>query len=462
MFTLEMARKSWQQENCQNESETKKLSRGIRTCFMMFLLGAVLCGLTNAYLAHGSQGNESLPNEHLASLTPSTFNTISGQENFPQIRLDTCTELREAIQSSAQPKQYGNASVAEFPYDILREEDSVLKRKARLLGMRMRILYGPEATYQGDFIDSQDEKGSRHTVTATIPLTEIWEGAVFDHLSIFSLKKRKSYVGRESMRLRIGMNPGRTLRPWFALTPYVNFGDAEGQGVGITAGMTTMWRNGASMSGELFAWRPWDEGYYTIVEDGRKHGVALAFTLPFTSRLTLNSRASYEELELGGGAKSGEQNAGHRYFLNTRASYALFHRAGAVMGHGFRDNDLWNEYLVGSELGIFMQVDFQRYFRPDGFDAFNPVPKVFAQEAGFFFQYAFSPHIGLATEAIIGRDPDRDLQFGEIAGMKGSLIVVVNPNLRIQAGASYMKTSTVLESFGGEERIVSLDIHYSF
>lgn len=362
--------------------------------------------------------------------------------------------LAEAA-SSAQEE------LAEFPYDAPGEDNVAWKRRARLIGMHIRALHGPEAAYQGFFINSREERGSRHTVAATAPLTEFWEGAVFSHASLFSLKRGKGNAGRESLRLRIGMNPGRTFRPWFALTPYVNFGEADGQGLGIAAGMAKTWRNGANLSGEVFAWRPWDEGYYTIIEDGRKHGAALAFTLPFTRNLILSSRAYYEELELGGGAKSGAQDAGKRYAINTRASYRLLHRDGA-MGYGFRDDNLWNEYLVGSELGMFIQVDFQRYFRPDGFKALHPVPEVFAQEIGLSLQYAFSPHMGLTAEGFIGRDPDRDLQFGELAGLNGRLTLVVNPNLRIWAGASYTKTTTTLESSGGEETIASVGIHYTF
>lgn len=464
----------YRQENCRSEPcATEKggvpapvpQTRGslVRVWRVVLVLAVVMCGPVGiVHSAHGDQGNILLPGESPALVGKNAFNTFSGQESSPQALPGSLAALRANIHIGVDPEQRENSSVAENPYDILREEDTALKRKARLQGMRMRTLYGPEAAYQGAFVDSQEESGSRHTFAAVMPLAEIWEGAVFNHLSFFSLKGGNDTAGRESVNLRIGMNPGRTFRPWFALTPYFNFGDAEGQGVGIAAGMSKTWRNGANLSGEAFAWRPWDEGYYTIVEDGRKHGAGLAFTLPFTNSFTLSSRAYYEELELGGGAKSGEQDAGNRYMINTRAYYRLLHRDGAYMGYGFRDDNLWDEYLVGSELGIFMQVDFQRYFKPDGFDALNPVPEVFAQELGLSFQYAFSPHVGLTAEGFIGRDPDRDLQFGELAGVNGRLTVVANPHLRIWAGASYMKTSTTLESSGGKETIVSSGINYAF
>lgn len=435
----------------------------IRVCFCVLILDIVLCvSIQNAYPAHEVQGSNILPTEKMGLTGTGTFTTATGQESSSQPLHIPLTEVREDIHDSAKPEQHADVPIGEIPSEILREEDAALKRKARFVGARMRTLYGPEAAYQNAFIDSEEESGSRHTVAVTMPLTEVWEGAAFGHLSFFSLKRGTHEAGRESLDLRVGMNPGSTFRPWFALTPYLNFGDASGEGVGITAGMSQAWRNGANLSGEVFAWRPWDEGYYTIVEDGRKHGAALAVVLPFTDRLTLSSRAYYEELELGAGARSGEQYAGNRYAINSRASYRLLRRDGAYMGYGFRDDRLWNEYLIGSELGIFLQVDFQRYFKPDGFDALNPVPEVFAQEVGLSLQYAFSPHFGLTAEGFLGRDPDRDLQFGELAGVNGRLTVVATPNLRIWAGAAYMKTNTTLESSGGEETTISFGIHYAF
>lgn len=348
-----------------------------------------------------------------------------------------------------------------FPYDIVGEDDS-WKRQARLQGARMRALYGPELAYQMFSINTEDEVGSRQMAGAVFPLDELWEGAIFDHISYFSLKDVSKNAGREALRFRIGMNPARTFRPWFTVMPYVNFGDAEGNGVGLALGMTNAWRNGTVLSLGAFAWNPWDEGYHTFVEDGRRSGATLSFTLPFTKDFILSTRAYYEELELGPGAKSGPQYAGNRYVVNSRAYLRLLSRDNAFMGYGFRDDDLWSEYLIGSELGIFAQVDFQRYFRPDGFDALNPVPEVFAQEIGFSLQYAFSPRLGLTAEGFLGRDPDRDLQFGELAGLSARLTLLASPNLRIWAGASYLKTNASLESSGGEETTVLIGINYAF
>ena len=360
--------------------------------------------------------------------------------------------------------------MAEISYRIPGEEDAVLKRKARLQGVRMRTLYGPGASYQGAFIDAEEEHGSRHTFAATRPLNEVWEATVFEHVSFFSLKsnsrsKRKSHsAGRESVSLRIGMNPSMAFRPWFTLTPYANFGGADGEGMGVAAGISNTWQNGANLSGEIFGWRPWDEGYYTIIEDGRKHGTDLSLTLPFTKKLILGSRAYYEELRLGGDAKHGSQNAGHRYAINTKVYYRLLHREGAYMGYGFRDDNLWNEYLIGSELGIFMQLDFQRYHRSSKLkrEVINPEPKIFAQEIGLSLKHAISPHLGLTTEGFVGRDTVRNLQFGKLAGINGRLVLVKNPHLRMWVGASYVKYSSALESSGGKEKIASLGINCAF
>lgn len=429
---------------------------------VLIFVTAILGSAQFCYSENGKHEGSIVPSENPTLPRNKTLNS-SVRESRIQILQDSHPEWEKAVDHNgnlAGKERIG--TIEERHYDILRNQDTTLKRKARLQGIRMRALYGPEVAYQGGFINAEDEVGSRHTIAATMPLTEIWELAAFDNLSFFSLKNESSSASRESMTLRFGMNPGRKFRSWFALTPYFNFGDADGTGLGVTAGMSNTWRNGANLAAEMYAWRPWDEGYYTIIEDGRKHGGTLWFTLPFTKDLILSSRAFYEELDLGDGAKSGAQYAGNRYGINARAYYRLLHRDNAFMGYGFRDDNLYNEYLVGSELGIFMQLDFQRYFRPDGFDALNPVPEVFAQEIGASFQYAISPHIGLVAEGFLGRDPDRDLGFGELAGINGRLIVVVNPHLQIWTGASYLKTNTTLESSGGEETILSFGINYTF
>lgn len=435
----------------------------IRVCLgvPVLCIALHLCA-QGAYPAHDARGNSILFIEERGRPGKGISAVVPGPESCSQPLPVPVAEVREDLHDTTAPQQRTDAPDAESLPALLPGDDDAVKRGARRAGTRMRALYGPQATYHNAIIDAEEESGSRQTVAATMPFTEVWEGAVFGHLSFFSLKHGSHDAGREALGLRVGMNPGRTFRPWFALMPYQNFGDAGGQGLGVAAGMSETWRNGTYLSAEVFAWRPWDEGYYTIVEDGRKHGAALALTLPFTNRLTLDSRAYYEELELGEGARSGAQYAGNRYALNARASYRLLRRDGAAMGYGFRDDALWNEYLVGSELGIFAQVDFQRYFRPDGFAALNPVPEVFAQEVGLSLQYAFSPHLGLTAEGFIGRDPDRDLRFGELGGVNGRLTVVATPNLRVWAGASYMKTNTTLESSGGEETSFLFGIQYVF
>lgn len=367
---------------------------------------------------------------------------------------------RSSAASSASESQAEAAeeSLQGYPqYD-----DMGLKRQERIQGMRIRTLYGPQAIYHSTFIDADDEAGSRHTVGASIPLSEFWEMAVLDHISYFALKNESKYAARESIELRIGMNPGMDFNPWFALRPYINFDGAEGEGIGLETGFSNKWKNGAVLSAEAFAWRPWDEGYSTIIEDGRKYGVGAAFTLPVVKNLQLSGRASYEEYDLGFGAKSGAQYAGNRYMINARGYCRLFHLDGAYMDTGFRTDDLKDEYLVGTELGAFIQVDFQRYFKPDGFHAVNPVSEVFAQDAGMSFQYAFSPRLGLTGEGFIGRDPDRDLQFGELYGLRGRLITVVSPHIRIWAEAAHLKTNTTLESAGGSETTITFGINYAF
>lgn len=365
-------------------------------------------------------------------------------------------------QNSTPRKQYNTFAGGSSTEILSGGTDTRLKRKARLQGIRMRMLYGPETLYHGSFISSDTERGSRHVAGAVMPLNERWEITLLNHLSLFSLKEDNRSAGRESMLVRVGMGQGESFRPWFALTPYTNFGDARGDRASIATGMSKTWKDGTSLTSEVYAWRPWDEGYYTITEDGYRHGGALALTLPITKKLILSTRSLYEQLALGSKAKSGEQYAGSRYGWNARAYYRLLQREGAFMGHGFRNDDLWNEYLVGSELGVFVHLDWQRYQSPEDFDALSPVPKAFAQQLGFSYQHAFSPHLGLSAESYVGRDPDRNLHFGELLGVNMRLTMLFNPQFRIWCALGYTKTNTTLESEGGSENTVSFGINYNF
>lgn len=429
-------------------------------------------------------------------------------------------------------------------------QDAPWKRKARIEDARGRLLYRPELMYHGSVIESSSEAGSRHAAGAVMPLTDDWELAILDRVSYFALKqgisvdslqidaaaapkpknpdgkagkeapgdalpsrKIPSYkyslgkstrsgryaAGRESLELRLGKKPGNSLRPWLSVTPYTNFGDAKGEHVSIASGFSKTWKNGAGVFAELFAWRPWDEGYYTILNDGQRHGGALTFSWPWGSRFALSGRVHYEELALGTAAKSrapdvvnpdslkletrasgksrdlipeldrnlinresGWQYAGNRYGVNAKGYLKLLKKNSGFMGYGFRNEDLWNEFLVGSELGIYANVDWQRYNRPDAFNAFYPVPKVFAQQLGVSGQYAFSPHFGVSCDAYLGRDPERDLKFGEIGGVNARMTVVINPHFRLWGSYIYSKSGATLESGSGAENIFSIGFNYKF
>lgn len=409
-------------------------------------------GRGNLVFAEGENVASSFPSGHA-----STPEIPQGQEMIP-IR----TQEFQNAQSSAPRKPYNSLAGGDSTEVLSGGPDTPWKRKARLQGIRMRMLQGPEALYHGSFISSDSEYGSRHVAGAVMPLNERWELSALNHVSVFSVRQENQGAGRESMHLRVGMGPGKSFRPWFSLAPYINFGDARGERASIATGMSKNWKDGTHLAAEVYAWRPWDEGYHTMIEDGHRHGGTLAFTLPVTRQLTFSTRAHYEELALGSKAKSGAQYAGSRYGWNARAYYRLLQREAAFMGHGFRSDDLWNEYLVGSELGVFMHLDWQRYEKPERFTALYPVPEAFGQQLGFSYQHAFSPHLGLTAESYIGRDPDRHLRFGDVLGVNMRLTMLMDPQFRVWGALGYVKSNTTLESNGNSENTVSLGINYHF
>ena len=340
--------------------------------------------------------------------------------------------------------------------------DSLLKRRARRQALHLRVQRELEALYWGSSINTTSEVGSRHGMGFVLPFAENWEFVALDRVSFFALKTGGRSAGRESLELRVARAVGNSFRPWFSVISYFNFNEARGARPSIAGGFSKSWRNGASIEAEGFGWHPWDEGYYTILGDGERHGGALGFTAPLGDRLALSARGHYEELTLGTWAKTGAQYAGNRYGVNARTYLRVLQGKNEFMGHGFRNEDLRDEYLTGSELDLYVGIDWRRYSKPDFFHAFNPAPMVFGQQLGMVFQKAFSPHLGISGEAYLGRDPDRKLRIGELAGASLRLNVPVSPRFRFWLAGNYAKTSANLESSGGAESIISVGLNYTF
>lgn len=264
------------------------------------------------------------------------------------------------------------------------------------------------------------------------------------------------------MTLRLGANPSMSFRPWVAITPYAWFGDGDGVGLGISGGLSKRWSSGITLTGESFAFEPWDEGYETAREDGRSHGLRVEASLPVDRRLTLSGGVEYEWLELGPHADSGSQSAGRRGNWNLRADWLLLKRDGAYMGYGFRDPTLWNEQLVPVELGFFADIYWQRYVKPHGFTALNPTRKSLRERVGVFYNQAFSPHLGINAEAYIGQDTRRQIDPGDLYGFSVRLNYVVSPHLRLWCGWGYESASENLEGGGGPDRNFSIGLHGNF
>ncbi|MDR1744912.1 MAG: hypothetical protein LBS30_04075 [Planctomycetota bacterium] len=336
------------------------------------------------------------------------------------------------------------------------------KRQARTTGMRMRMLNGPEGMLGSEPVSSNTEKGARTYAGAVVPLNPRWELAVINIIASFKLKETGRDAGLDALRIRLGANPSVSFRPWLELTPYAGLGERDGGGLGLAGGLSKSWASGISLEGEAYAWQPWDEGYETARNDGRSHGIRLRGTLPVTRRLTLSGEAGHEWLELGPNAPGGRENAGRRGTWQARAEYMLLKRDGCYMGYGFRDQILWSEQLVPVELGLFADVQRQRYIRPDGFTALNPEEKSWRQRVGIFYYQAVSPKIGFAAEAFVGQDADREIDAGDLYGVAVRLNLVLTPRLRVWGGWGYESSSGSLSGGGGPNRNFSVGLNWNF
>lgn len=340
--------------------------------------------------------------------------------------------------------------------------DTRWRRQARLTGVNMRMLNGPEGTLHFDGVSSSTEKGGRTFAGVVVPLNPRWELAVINKLASFELKETGRKAGVDALTLRVGANPSVSFRPWFELTPYVGLHDRGGGGVGMAGGVSKIWSSGMSLEGEAYAWQPWDEGYETARNDGLSHGVRVRGTLPVNRRLAFTGEADYEWLRLGSKAPGGSENAGRRGSWQIRAEYKILKRDGCYMGYGFREQNLWNEQLVPVELGLFADVYQQRYIRPRGFTALNPTEKSLRERVGVFYYQAVTPKIGFSAEAFVGQDPSRGIDAGELYGFAARLNLVFSPRLRVWCDWGYDSSNSSLSGGGGPNRNLSLGLNYNF
>ncbi|MDR2390538.1 MAG: hypothetical protein LBE84_02500, partial [Planctomycetota bacterium] len=220
--------------------------------------------------------------------------------------------------------------------------------------------------------------------------------------------------------------------------------------IGVSAGYSWNFSGGIGLDLEGYAWRPWDESYDTIIQDGRQHGLAAGLTLPVDRRLTFVAGVDIEWLELGPRAAAGRQSAGHQGGWNVRGNYVIWRRDGALMGYGFRDETLWNEQLIPVELGIFADMNWRRYVAPEDFTVIAPTRKSLQQRVGLFYYQAITPHLGFNSEAYLGRDPRRGIGPGKIYGVNLRLTAAVNSHFRFWTGWGYEKNRNDLTAGGGD------------
>lgn len=335
------------------------------------------------------------------------------------------------------------------------------RRQARITGVRMRMLNGPEIAGDTDYFSSDYERGTRFHLGGIMPVNSRWELAALSRTGAFQLRETGERAGVEAVTLRIGANPSVSFRPWLSITPYTGLWQSDALGVGVAAGAQKSF-GGLSFTGRAFAFEPWDEGYDTALHDGRRHGFEFTTSIQVDRRLTINAAAGYEWLELGPHAPNGRENAGRRFNWMLRADWIALKRDGAYMGYGFRDPSLWSEQLVPCDFGFFAQVGGERYFQPENFTTINPTRRSMSERVGFFLNQAISPHIGVNVEGYVGQDPYREIRRGDLYGLTARLNVVVNERFRMWAGWGHESSSTSLESGSGPTRYLSFGFNVNF
>lgn len=71
------------------------------------------------------------------------------------------------------------------------------RRQARLTGVQVRMLNGPEAMISGDGFSSDTERGVRTRQGAVAPINNRWKLAALNRLNFFSMKEGGGDAGME-------------------------------------------------------------------------------------------------------------------------------------------------------------------------------------------------------------------------------------------------------------------------
>ncbi|MDR2392167.1 MAG: hypothetical protein LBE84_10880, partial [Planctomycetota bacterium] len=112
--------------------------------------------------------------------------------------------------------------------------DTKWRRQARITGIRMRMLNGPELAVAYDGISTNLEQGSRTSAGAVAPINTRWEMAAINNFTAYESKPTGAEAALDAVTIRLNGNPSVSKRPWAAITPFAGMRDGRGRGIGVS------------------------------------------------------------------------------------------------------------------------------------------------------------------------------------------------------------------------------------
>ena len=310
------------------------------------------------------------------------------------------------------------------------------RRKWELLSraLRVRREFGPELALTNLHTGNDVESVFRESAAFRMPVRDRLSLAAVLECDSFLLDRKDASdlnANLTSLELRYILDQNRKWRYWAWVMPYTGK-DITGTGVGCGV----RWRPGEGIDArvKVEGWMPWDANTYSVLNDGRRHGISAAVRRPLTTRLTATVDGASMWYELGGRAPGGAQWAGQSNEVGVRLDYTLFRRTNAVMSDCFYDRRVEQEDAL--RFGVIPYAAFRHklYHMTSGFDAVPVSQRSSDFRFGVVYNQPLNRHWGFSLGAYMGQDPLRNLDWGQVNGVHGRLIFVVSHRVRLWLG----------------------------
>ncbi|HYF01283.1 MAG TPA: tetratricopeptide repeat protein, partial [Planctomycetota bacterium] len=327
------------------------------------------------------------------------------------------------------------------------------------LRREIRARYGPEGMLAVRVDDRASEQAAAGAARYRMPLSESF--AIRAEAQVFRLD---GPVAGEVEDQTLLLEAAR-LYAMYVPSPRLSLeagaggwsGEAETRptgSVGATAGGSA-WRGRLALEASA----PWVDTAEAVAAGGTRHRGSLELTLTPFRFLVLHAAAERSRLELGEAPVGVSEGPLDETRLRGRAEVRFWTGEG-VIGRGFYDSELREDYALASHVGLAVQADAASLEGPeDALTYVQLLPESRAYTVGPTAAWA-SKSAGIWATGFVGADPERDLDFGTLWGGSAGAIFVIGDAWKLSVSGDYVSETRQLE--GGSSWGAFVGLHHNF